>query len=114
MSAAVSGNERRDERMTQSLTLRVYSLLILPIMRSATTPKCYRMADELEQAGNGFADNGGPEMPHVHLLGDVGRREVDHHSLAPGSHGRTHALTKQYPEKFTKGSRFGYCCLLEG
>ena len=40
------------------------------------------MADELEDAAERVADDRGAQVPDVHVLGDVGAREV-HGDLAP-------------------------------
>ena len=39
------------------------------------------VSQELDEVGDGVADDGRPEVPHVHLLGDVGRRVVDDGAL---------------------------------
>ena len=36
---------------------------------------------KLEHAADGFANDGGAQVPHVHLLGDVGRGKVHHDVL---------------------------------
>jgi hypothetical protein len=38
-------------------------------------------AKEAQDAGECVADDRGAQVPDVHLLGDVGRRVVDHHPL---------------------------------
>lgn len=37
------------------------------------------VAHELERARQRVADDGGTQVAHVHLLGDVRRRVIDHH-----------------------------------
>mmetsp|Transcript_38221 Transcript_38221/g.90273 ORF Transcript_38221/g.90273 Transcript_38221/m.90273 type:complete len:286 (+) Transcript_38221:962-1819(+) len=49
------------------------------------------VALELSEAGEAVADDGGAEVPDVHLLGDVRRREVDHDPLRLG--GGRHSQT---------------------
>ena len=39
----------------------------------------HRMAAELQHPGQGVADDRGAQMPHVHLLGDVGAGEIHNH-----------------------------------
>jgi hypothetical protein len=39
-------------------------------------------AEETQHAGERVADDGAPQVPDVHLLGDVGCRVVDHDAFA--------------------------------
>ena len=45
------------------------------------------VAEVLHEARDAVTNDGGAEVPHVHLLGDVGRREVDGHALAASVRG---------------------------
>lgn len=37
------------------------------------------MTQELKEATDALADNGGPQVTHMHLFGNVWRGEVHHH-----------------------------------
>ena len=39
------------------------------------------MAPQLEDAREGIADDGGAQVAHMHLLGNIWRRIVDHNAL---------------------------------
>ncbi len=39
------------------------------------------VADELEDAADGIADDGGAQMADMHRLGDVGSAVIQHHDL---------------------------------
>jgi hypothetical protein len=39
------------------------------------------MSLELQYPANGLANNGRPQMPHVHFFGDVRAREINHNFL---------------------------------
>jgi hypothetical protein len=41
----------------------------------------YFVATELQNTANGVTDNGGSQVPYVHLLGDIRRGEVDENLL---------------------------------
>lgn len=43
------------------------------------------MTQELEEAAHAFPDDGGAQVTHVHLLGDVGGGEIHHHLNATHS-----------------------------
>ena len=49
------------------------------------------VAAELQHPANRVADDGRPQMPHVHLLGDVGGGEIDQHVFF-GHRGRFYPL----------------------
>ena len=49
------------------------------------------MSDPLQQAADALADDGGPQVSHVHLLGDVGGGEV-HNCPLPVHDGGSRSL----------------------
>ena len=62
------------------------------------------MADELEESGDGFSDNGRSQVTDVHLLGDVRRGEVDDDAFQTGCDRRTNALKRGRRKKMFETS----------
>lgn len=46
---------------------------------SALHPPENVVTQELEESAHAVPDDGGAQVAHVHLLGDVGRGEIHHH-----------------------------------
>lgn len=46
------------------------------------------MTQELEESAHAVPDDGGAQVTHVHLFGDVGRGEIHHHLNATDSDAR--------------------------